>query len=220
MRDTISTLKAITLILAMALGFWLQGPRAHAAASETLVVAGGCFWCVEADFEKVPGVLGAVSGYTGGQADNPTYKQVTAGGTGHYEAVEITFDPAQISRQQLLDLFLRSIDPTDDGGQFCDRGASYRSAIFAANPAQRQMAQQSIAAAERALGVKVVTPVLPATRFWPAEAYHQDYYKGQSLVLTRFGPLRQAKAYDRYRQSCGRDQRVKALWGSAAAFAK
>lgn len=220
MRRTIDRLKTITLILAMALGFWVQGPRAHAQAHETLVVAGGCFWCVEADFEKLPGVLGAVSGYTGGQLANPTYKQVTAGGTGHYEAVEITFDPAQISRRQLLDMFLRSIDPTDDGGQFCDRGASYRSAIFVANPGQRQMAQQAIAAAETALGVKVVTPVLPATQFWPAEAYHQDYYKGQKLVLTRFGPLRQAKAYERYRQSCGRDQRVKALWGSAAAFAK
>lgn len=145
---------------------------------------------------------------------------MTAGGTGHYEAVEITFDTAQISRRQLLDMFLRSIDPTDDGGQFCDRGASYRSAIFVASPAQRQMAQQALAAAESALRVKLVTPVLPASQFWPAEAYHQDYYKGQKLVLTRFGPLRQAKAYERYRQSCGRDQRVKALWGSAAAFAK
>ncbi|WP_425071489.1 peptide-methionine (S)-S-oxide reductase MsrA [Sagittula sp. S175] len=190
----------------------------HAAQADELVVAGGCFWCVESDFERVPGVSEVVSGYTGGSVDNPTYKQVTRGGTGHYEAARITYDPAKVSARQLYDMFFRSVDPTDAGGQFCDRGDSYRTAIFVADPAEKQAAQAAKADAEKALGQKIVTPILDAKTFYPAEDYHQDYYKGDKRVLTRFGPIKQSDAYKRYRDACGRDQRVKALWGNAAPF--
>lgn len=188
-------------------------------AADTLTVAGGCFWCVEADFESVPGVTGAVSGYTGGHVPDPDYKAVSRGGTGHYEAVQITFDPATVSRATLLDLFFRSVDPTDAGGQFCDRGDSYRTAIFVNGPVDIEAAEAAKADAEQDLGRKIVTPILPAGPFYKAEAYHQDYYRGDRLVLTRFGPRRQSKAYKLYRDACGRDQKVKALWGNQAAFA-
>jgi len=202
---------AFGLLVALACG--------SAAQAETAVVAGGCFWCVESDFESVLGVIEVVSGYTGGTVANPTYKQVGSGTTGHREAVEITFDANRISYAEILGLFLRSIDPLDAEGQFCDRGPSYRAAIFVANPAQRAAAAAATAAAEKALGQKVVTPILPATTFWPAEDYHQDYYKGRNIVLTRAGPKRQANAYRFYREACGRDARVRAVWGAAAAFA-
>ncbi|AWI82285.1 peptide-methionine (S)-S-oxide reductase [Alloyangia pacifica] len=194
---------------------------ASPAAAETreLIFAGGCFWCVEADFEKVTGVREAISGYTGGALANPSYKQVSRGGTGHYEAVRILYDDSRVSAEDLYALFFRSIDPTDAGGQFCDRGDSYRTAIFANGPAQKRAAMAAKAQAQAALGQTIVTPVLQASRFWPAEAEHQDYYKGTGLVLTRFGPLKQSSAYKRYRDACGRDARVRALWGSAAAFA-
>lgn len=190
-----------------------------AAQAETAVMAGGCFWCVESDFESVPGVRGVVSGYTGGTEANPTYKQVGSGTTGHREAVEITFDANRISYAEILGLFLRSIDPLDGEGQFCDRGPSYRAAIFVANPAQQAAAAAAKAAAEKTLGQKIVTPILPATTFWPAEDYHQDYYKGRNIVLTRAGPKQQANAYRFYRKACGRDARVREVWGAAAAFA-
>lgn len=189
-----------------------------AARSETAIVAGGCFWCVESDFESVPGVNGAVSGYTGGTTKNPTYKQVGKGGTGHYEAVEINFDPGKVSYARLLELFFRSVDPTDAGGQFCDRGESYRTAIFVKNPRQRADAEAAKAEAEAALGRKIVTPILDAGRFYKAEAYHQDYYKGTNIVLTRRGPKSQSEAYKFYRKACGRDAKVKALWGAQAPF--
>ncbi len=188
------------------------------AKADALTVAGGCFWCVEADFEKVPGVRGVVSGYTGGMTANPTYKQVTRGGTGHYEAVQIEFDANKVSREVLLEKFLRSVDPTDAGGQFCDRGDSYRTAIFVSNPAEKTIAEKVKTEAQAALGQKIATPILSAATFYPAEDYHQDYYKGSNLVVTRFGPVRQSKAYKKYRDACGRDQRIKQLWGSSAAF--
>lgn len=197
----------------------MLGATAHAAEGKA-VVAGGCFWCVEADFEKVPGVVSVVSGFTGGTAESPTYKQVVAGGTGHYEAVEITFDTAKISYDEVLRLFLRSVDPLDDGGQFCDRGDSYRTAIFVSNKAEKAIADAAIAEASTALGATVVTPVLAAGTFWPAEAYHQDYYRSTDIVLTRAGPKQKRNAYKFYREACGRDARVKAVWGDAAAFVK
>lgn len=190
------------------------------AATEKAVVAGGCFWCVEADFEGVPGVIEVVSGYAGGTEANPTYDQVSSGATGHYEAAEITYDPDRISYAQILHLFFRSIDPTDAGGQFCDRGNSYRTAIFVSDQAETTTAEAAKAEAARTLGAEIATPILPAGRFWPAEDYHQDYYKGQGIVLTRAGPKKQANAYKFYRQACGRDARVKELWGAEAAFAK
>ena len=191
-----------------------------ANAEERAIVAGGCFWCVEADFESVPGVIAVVSGYTGGTAANPTYRQVTAGGTGHYEAVEIRFDPAVIGYDRILWLFFRSVNPTDPGGQFCDRGDSYRTAIFPLDAAQARAAEAARAEAARDLGRRIVTPILPAGPFWPAEDYHQDYYKSEEIILTRFGPRRKSVAYQLYRAACGRDARVRALWGDAAPFAK
>lgn len=211
--------KSIALAALIIVGGLAQTHQAQAAGTETLTVAGGCFWCVEADFEKVRGVKSAVSGFTGGTVKNPTYKEVTRGGTGHYEAVQITFDPAQVSRDQLLSMFLRSVDPTDAGGQFCDRGDSYRTAIFADGAAQQAQARTAIADAQAALGQKIVTPVLDAGAFYPADAYHQDYYKSSEVILTRFGPRKKSVAYKLYRDACGRDDRVRALWGDAAPFA-
>ncbi|NBE07322.1 peptide-methionine (S)-S-oxide reductase MsrA [Paragemmobacter ruber] len=204
----------VTLFLSAVLG-----AASHAATGKA-VVAGGCFWCVEADFEGVPGVLSVVSGYTGGTVANPTYKQVTAGGTGHYEAVEITFDTTRISYDQVVRLFLRSVDPLDAGGQFCDRGDSYRTAIFVSNAAERASAEAAVAEASQALGAAVVTPVLAAGPFYEAEAYHQDYYKSRDIILTRAGPKQKRNAYTFYRNACGRDDRVRAVWGDQAAFAK
>ncbi len=185
------------------------------AKTEKAVFAGGCFWCVESDFESVAGVRSVVSGYTGGGSANPTYQDHE----GHYEAVEITFDNARVSYADLVSMFLRSVDVTDAGGQFCDRGAAYRTAIFALNGNQQAAAEAAVAAAAGQLGRKVVTPVLGAGRFWVAEDYHQDYYKGTSIVLTRAGPKQQKNAYKFYRDACGRDARVKEIWGKDAAFA-
>ncbi|GGH29046.1 peptide-methionine (S)-S-oxide reductase [Cribrihabitans marinus] len=213
------TLKLTILAAGISLAAVLQPGRAHAAGPETLTVAGGCFWCVEADFERVAGVREVVSGYIGGTVKNPTYKQVTGGGTGHYEAVQIRFDPDRVSRRALLAMFLRSVDPTDPGGQFCDRGNSYRTAIFVSDKGESAMAEEVIAAAQAELGQKIVTPVLPEGPFYEAEDYHQDYYKGDKLVLTRFGPKRQSSAYKAYRKACDRDERVRELWGNDAPFA-
>lgn len=211
-------LKAGMLALFIGIGVIAQCNTARAADTEELIVAGGCFWCVESDFESVPGVIEAVSGYTGGTTKNPTYKKIGKGGTGHYEAVKISYDPAKVSREELLHLFFRSVDPTDAGGQFCDRGESYRTAIFVSNQAEKSAASAAKSAAQQELGQKIVTPILDAKTFYEAESYHQDYYKGSKIVLTRFGPIKQSKAYKRYRDACGRDQRVKALWGMDAPF--
>ncbi|MEM6340791.1 MAG: peptide-methionine (S)-S-oxide reductase MsrA [Pseudomonadota bacterium] len=211
--------KPVVLSLMIALGLFAQAKTSKAQGLETLLVAGGCFWCVEADFEKVKGVREVVSGFAGGTVPNPTYKQVVRGGTGHYEAVEITYDPTVINTGQIYDLFFRSVDPTDSGGQFCDRGDTYRTAIFAADSDQKRAAEQSKANAQVALGQTVVTPILSAADFYPADSYHQDYYKQSDLILTRFGPKSKANAYKAYREACGRDARVKQLWGDAAPFA-
>ncbi len=167
---------------------------------ETAVFAGGCFWCTEADFEKVPGVQSAVSGYTGGTSANPTYEQVSAGGTGHYEAVQVRYDPARVSYSDLADYYFRTVDPLDAGGQFCDRGESYRTAIFAADEAQRKIAEAKKAEAAKRLGQELATPVLTAAPFYEAEGYHQDYYKKNKLK------------YNYYRSRCGRDARLKEVW--------
>ena len=211
-------IKAALLAGLIMVGIGVQCSQARAAGTEILTVAGGCFWCVEADFESVPGVKEVVSGYTGGNTQNPTYKQVTRGGTGHYEAVQIYYDPGRVSKERLLSLFFRSVDPTDAGGQFCDRGESYRTAIFVKNAAERSAAEAAKAEAQQQLGRTVVTPILNAGKFYKAEDYHQDYYKGTKLVITRYGPKSQDKAYKAYRKGCGRDKRVRQLWGSAAPF--
>jgi peptide-methionine (S)-S-oxide reductase len=184
-------------------------------SKDSIILAGGCFWCVEADFEKVKGISEVISGYTGGFVENPTYKQVVKGGTGHYEAVIVHFDPEIITTKNILDKFFRSIDPTDSGGQFCDRGHSYKSAIFT-TPNQILTAKNALLEAQSILGETIVTPILEAGRFFTAEDYHQDYYKGENLIFTRFGPIKQKNAYKRYRTACGRDERLKELWGKAA----
>jgi peptide-methionine (S)-S-oxide reductase len=196
--------------LALVLGIGLTG--AAQAEIEKAVVAGGCFWCVESDFEKVKGVVDVVSGYTGGDSQNPTYRNHS----GHYEAVEITFDNSVISYGELIAKFLRSVDVLDDGGQFCDRGNAYRTAIFVSDAGQKAAAQAAVADAEAVLGQKIVTPVKAAKTFWIAEDYHQDYYKGSNIILTRAGPKKQSNAYAFYRESCGRDARVRQVWGAEA----
>ena len=172
---------------------------------ERAIFAGGCFWSAETDIEHVPGVIEAVSGFTGGNVPNPSYEQVSAGGTGHVEAVLVTFDPARISYGQLVRRFFRTIDPTDAEGQFCDRGSNYRTAIFAMNPVQEREAQAARAEANRILHGRVVTPIRHSGTFYRAEAYHQDY--------ARRNPV----AYGMYRRGCGRDARLREVWGAEAA---
>lgn len=169
--------------------------------------AGGCFWCVESDFDKVAGVISTTSGYTGGTTVNPTYEQVSANLTRHAEAVEIVYDPKKVSYEQLVSHYWRTIDPTVKNQQFCDVGAHYRTAIYAHGPEQLKIAQASRAALEKSKPFKetVVTEVVPAGPFYPAEDYHQDYYKKN--------PVR----YRYYRASCGRDARLQQLWGDKAA---
>jgi peptide-methionine (S)-S-oxide reductase len=170
---------------------------------EVAVFAGGCFWSVEANFEAIPGVVSAVSGFSGGRVANPTYDQVVRGNTGHLEAVQVTFDPARITYRQLVDRFWRTIDPTDPDGQFCDQGAPYATAVFA-TAAQKPAAQASRRAAVQLIGnARFVTPVRDAARFWPADAYHQDF--------ARLNPTR----YGGYTRFCGRAARLRAVWGSA-----
>ncbi|AEF53484.1 peptide-methionine (S)-S-oxide reductase MsrA [Marinomonas posidonica] len=189
---------------------WLIGsaafaPTAH-AEQQRLIVAGGCFWCVESDFEKVPGVIKVESGYTGGQTLKPTYKQVSLGKTGHYEAVEIVFEDDQVSLTSLVDYFWKTIDPTDASGQFCDKGAPYRTGLFYQNESQRAIFEASLAkiTKEKPFNADIVTPILPASEFYLAEQYHQDYYKKN--------PIR----YGFYRSSCGRDRTIEQLWGEVA----
>ncbi|KGF67180.1 peptide methionine sulfoxide reductase [Hoeflea sp. BAL378] len=180
----------------------LAVPPAGAQESGTAVFAGGCFWCVEKDFDHVKGVTATVSGYIGGKADNPTYESHTA--NGDREAVQITYDPAVVSYAELLATFFRTVDPTDGGGQFCDRGHSYTTAVYALNDKQKAEAEAAKAEAGKALGKPVVTEIEPAATFWPAEDYHQDFY--------RKSPVR----YTYYRRACGRDAAVTSLWGGEA----
>ena len=190
------------LIASLWLATLLPAAQAQQATSKA-IFAGGCFWCVEADFDKVPGVLSTTSGYIGGKVTNPTYAQVSAKGTGHAEAVEIVFDPAKVSYEQLLEHYWHSIDPTTQDRQFCDAGSPYRTAIFALDAAQLKAAQASLAALEKSkpFPEPIVTQIVLAGPFYAAEAYHQDYYKKN--------PIR----YQYYRTSCGRDARLKQLWG-------
>jgi peptide-methionine (S)-S-oxide reductase len=170
------------------------------------VFAGGCFWCVEAAFEGIPGVRSVVSGYSGGPEQSPTYHEVSYGRTGHAESVDITFDPATTPYEKLLDIFWHNIDPTQRDGQFCDHGKQYRTVIFTADAAQERAALASKRRIEDAkrLRAPIVTEIVPLTRFWPAEEYHQDYYKKNPIP------------YQAYRLGCGRDARLKAIWGKDA----
>lgn len=173
---------------------------------EKAAFAGGCFWCMQGPYDKMPGVVSTTVGYTGGEKKSPTYQEVGAGGTGHFEAVEVVFDPKKVSYEKLLDVFWHNVDPTNPYGQFCDNGSSYRSAIFFENEAQRTSAEASrkALAASGVLKKPIVTEILKAGAFWRAEEYHQNYY--------RKNPIR----YNFYRSGCGRDARLKDIWGAAA----
>lgn len=192
------------------LAFSLAGvPRAEeSGGSDDLAVAtfaGGCFWCMEPPFDELEGVVSTLSGYTGGQEPNPTYEDVSAGRTGHVEAVQVRYDPDAIGYERLLEVYWRNVDPTDAGGQFCDRGSSYRTAIFYNSEKQKRLAERSKAALKRSkpFEAPIVTPILPAAEFYPAEDYHQNYYTKN--------PLR----YKFYRFACGRDKRLETLWGES-----
>jgi peptide-methionine (S)-S-oxide reductase len=181
-----------------------QETKLTAAPTERAIFAGGCFWCMEAPFDKIPGVLTVTVGYTGGTKENPTYSEVSAGRTGHTEAVELVFDPKQVSYKKLLHVFWRQIDPTTPNAQFCDRGSQYRSGIFYVNEDQRKAAEASKDELQKTgpLKGRIVTEITKAGRFYAAEEYHQQYYKKN--------PVR----YKYYRYSCGRDKVLDSLWGS------
>ena len=177
-----------------------QTPPGHAVAT----FAGGCFWCMEPPFDKIDGVISTTSGYTDGNTPNPTYTQVSAGRTGHTEAVQVIYDPARVSFERLVEVFWRNIDPTDIDGQFCDRGTQYRPTLFHHDDAQREAAERSLAELKQSKPFQqsITTPIVAASTFYPAEEYHQDYYLKN--------PLR----YRYYRTSCGRDNRLQQLWDS------
>jgi peptide-methionine (S)-S-oxide reductase len=181
-----------------------QSPAPDATALATF--AGGCFWCMEHPFDQLPGVLSVTSGYTGGHLKQPTYEQVSAGGTGHTESVQVVYDPAKVDYTKLLDVYWHNIDPLTSNAQFCDHGTQYRSAIFYHDEEQRRRAEESKQALEASGRFKapIVTEIVPASEFYPAEEYHQHYY--------RKNPVR----YKFYRWNCGRDQRLKQLWGDSA----
>ena len=177
------------------------------AKTQSIIVAGGCFWCVESDFEKVPGVLEAVSGYINGNNANPTYEQVSSKKTGHYEVVKISYDDEKVTAKELTDYFWKTIDPTDSKGQFCDKGSPYLTGLFYQNEEQKKVFEQSLAdikLAPKSFTAPIVTPILAAQTFYDAEDYHQDYYSRN--------PIR----YNYYRNGCGRDKRIKQLWGEIA----
>ena len=192
-------LLALTLVLA---GAGFAGAEDTAPKTAVATFAGGCFWCVESDFDKVPGVLKTISGYTGGHVANPTYHQVSAGGTGHAESVEIVYDPSRVSYQQLLTYYWHHVDPTVKNRQFCDVGNQYRTAIFVHNEEQRKLAEASKKKVAAELKVPIYTQIVAAGPFYRAEEYHQDYYKKNKLK------------YEFYRWNCGRDQRIKQIWGA------
>jgi peptide-methionine (S)-S-oxide reductase len=190
---------ALSLLAALAFGVMAQETPAPQSAIATF--AGGCFWCVEADFDKVPGVISATSGYTGGRTVDPTYEEVSRGGTGHAEAVEVVYDPAKLSYEKLLDVFWHNIDPLAKNQQFCDHGDQYRSAIFYHDARQRALAESSKAAVATRFEQPVATEIVPAKPFYKAEEYHQKYY------------LKNPIRYKFYRFNCRRDARLEELWG-------
>ncbi len=200
----------VAALLVAAFAWAVNGADADGAESAeadealaTAVFAGGCFWCMEPPYDALDGVVSTTSGFMGGHVESPSYEQVVRGGTGHVEAVKVVYDPARVSYETLLEVYWQNVDPLDDGGQFCDRGEAYLTAIFVADAQQRELAEASRAALDASgrLDRPVVTPVRDWSEFWPAEAYHQEYY--------RKNPLR----YRFYRFNCGRDRRLEELWG-------
>ena len=191
----------VVVAIVMAL---LATVTATAQQTQTATFAGGCFWCMEKPFDVLDGVVSTTSGYAGGHVENPTYDQVTRGGTGHAEVVQVEYDPSRISYEELLYVYWRNVDPVDGGGQFCDRGASYRPAIFTESDEQEALAEQSHKEIEETLGRSVAVDIRPLNAFYPAEDYHQNYY------MTN--PVR----YRLYRSACGRDRRLENVWGMEA----
>jgi peptide-methionine (S)-S-oxide reductase len=203
-RRAIAVIGAVIGIVSCVTAF-AQSSAPAATTTAKATFAGGCFWCVESDFDKIDGVISTTSGYIGGKTANPTYETVSSKATGHAEAVEIVFDPKKVSYEKLVEYFWRTIDPTEKDGQFCDKGSPYRTAIFAHDEAQMKVAKNSRDALEKTKPFKatIVTEIVQASVFYPAETYHQDYYTKN--------PVR----YKYYRTSCGRDARLKDLWGDA-----
>lgn len=199
MFTLITMLGALLAVSAAPRGLAGQEQRAGRAVA---TFAGGCFWCMEPPFDDLDGVIATVAGYMGGSMPDPTYEQVSRGGTGHAEVLQVTYDPARLTYQQLLDVYWRNVDPHDGGGQFCDRGSQYRSAIFVHSDQQRRLAEASRARLAGQLDQPIVTTIDDATAFYRAEDYHQDYY--------RKNPLR----YRFYKWSCGRENRLDAVWGN------
>jgi peptide-methionine (S)-S-oxide reductase len=199
-------MKRLFLSLLIGLSASASAQTQPPARTETAIFAGGCFWCVESDFDKIDGVVATTSGYIGGRKPNPTYQEVSAGGTGHAEAVKVEFDPARVTYAQLLEKFWPTIDPTVKDQQFCDIGSQYRSAIFALDARQLKEAEASKAALQKSkpFSAPIVTEIVLAGSFYPAEEYHQDYY------------LKNPIRYRFYRANCGRDARLKQLWGAKA----
>lgn len=195
----------ISTTIALVTAFFSLPLQAEDVRHEKAILAGGCFWCIEADFEKLKGVVDVVSGYTGGKVVNPTYQQVSSGGTGHIEAVEVTYDPSVVSYAEILDYFWRHIDPTRDDGQFCDKGSQYRPAIFYNGAGQKSVAEESKAYINhnKPFSDETKVELIPAATFFQAEDYHQDYYDKNSVK------------YKFYRYSCGRDKRIAELWGDS-----
>lgn len=201
---------SIGLAIGAAWLFWPPAPVAGSSDTPPANVAqatfaGGCFWCMEAPFDAIPGVVSTISGYAGGKVKDPTYEQVSSGGTGHVESIQVAYDPTRVTYDQLLEVFWHNVDPLDGGGQFCDRGNQYRTAIFFANEEQKRAAVESKRRLQDSGRLKgdVVTPIVPFEAFYPAEDYHQDFY--------RKNPAR----YKMYRFGCGRDRRLVALWGKS-----
>jgi len=213
MKSWIRTLLTLSLLGCFALAsvaMAAETPTAGGKQQAKATFAGGCFWCMEPPFEKLDGVISITVGYTGGQTKNPSYEQVSAGGTGHAESVQIVYDPAKISYGQLLDIFWHNIDPLTPNAQFCDHGRQYRTAIFFHDETQRRLAEDSkrqLAESGR-FSQPIVTEIVPATEFYPAEEYHQHYHEKN--------PVR----YQFYRWNCGRDQRLAELWGAVPAHAQ
>ncbi|MFO1364174.1 MAG: peptide-methionine (S)-S-oxide reductase MsrA [Burkholderiales bacterium] len=207
MRTSIGRIRgfARSAARALALAGALLAGGAAAQGSAKATFAGGCFWCMEPPYDKLPGVVSTTSGYMGGSKRFPTYEEVSTGTTGHAEVVQVVYDPAKVSYEKLLEVFWRNVDPTVRDRQFCDVGSQYRTAIFYHDDGQKRLAEASKAALEKSKPFKapIVTPVQAAGEFWPAEDYHQDYY--------RKNPVR----YKYYRTGCGRDERLKELWGKA-----
>ena len=194
----------LTVMIFTVFNISFANAESSASATEKAIFAGGCFWCMEPPFDKLDGVISTTSGYTSGHQKNPTYKQVSAGVTGHTEAVEIVYDPLKISYEKLLDVFWLNIDPLNAKGQFCDYGTQYRTGIYYLNDTQQKLAEASLEQIKSKLKKPIATEIKVATQFYPAEDYHQNYYQ--------VNPVR----YNYYRWSCGRDQRLKQLWGEQA----